>query len=86
MIEQVADAMTGAGPVRIAARTNSALELDIEITEEMISAAAEVLWKDPLLEISESWAEEKAREMLLRVWSKYREKTDAIGPEVPQRQ
>ena len=59
---------------------------EIEVTEEMISAAAEVLWKDPLLEISESWAEEKAREMLLLVWSKHRGKTDAIGPEVRRRQ
>jgi hypothetical protein len=38
----------------------------IKITEEMTSAAAEVLWMDPSLDIPQAWAERIAREMLER--------------------
>jgi hypothetical protein len=36
----------------------------IEITPAMIEAAAEILWKDPLLDITEGWAEDLAEKML----------------------
>jgi hypothetical protein len=38
----------------------------IEITEEMISAAAEVLWMETSLDVSQTWAEILAKTMLQR--------------------
>jgi hypothetical protein len=55
-------------------------ERDIEITPELIRAAAEVLWMHPLFDIPESVAEELAAEMLERSFSLSREKTSATGP------
>ncbi len=43
-----------------------ALEAEIKITSEMIYAAAEVLWRWPLMEIGEAEAEMFAEEMLRR--------------------
>jgi hypothetical protein len=37
---------------------------EIKITPEMISAAAEVLWNNPALDIPQGWAELLATEML----------------------
>jgi hypothetical protein len=63
MIEHVTDAMTSAGAGWIKAK----IEPDIGITEEMISAAAEVLWlEDPLLDIPQGSAEVIAEKMLRR--------------------
>jgi len=39
---------------------------EIEITSAMIRAAAEVLWKHPLLDVPEGWAEELAAAVLRR--------------------
>jgi hypothetical protein len=54
---------------------------EIEITAEMVSAAAEVLWRDPFAQISESVAEEMARKMLALALalSKPRKRTDVGG-------
>lgn len=49
-------------------RDNSCGE-SIEITPEMVEAAAEVLWRYPLLDIGEGLAERFAREMLERALS-----------------
>jgi hypothetical protein len=38
----------------------------VEITEEMISAAAEVLWTETSLDVSQIWAELLAKRMLQR--------------------
>jgi hypothetical protein len=43
---------------------------EIRVTEEMVSAAAEILWRDPFAGISESLAEEMARKMLIRALSR----------------
>jgi hypothetical protein len=54
---------------------------EIEITEEMVSAAAEVLWKDPFLGLGESSAEEMARKMLRIALSVRRKRNVAAGLE-----
>ncbi len=51
----------------------------IEITPSMIAAGAEVLWKAPLFEVPESWAEELAEEVLRSALAARREKTCAAG-------
>jgi hypothetical protein len=38
----------------------------VEITEEMISAAAEVLWMETSLDVSQTWAQILAKTMLQR--------------------
>jgi hypothetical protein len=45
----------------------------IAISDDMIRAAAAVLFNEPLLAISEGWAEDLATEMLERALSQYHE-------------
>jgi hypothetical protein len=59
---------------------SATVESDIEITEGMICAAAEVLLADPFLGLGPSGAEELAEEILARALSAHREKTSANGP------
>ena len=56
---------------------------EIEVTPEMVGAAAEVLWHDPICEfyeISLTPAEEIAAEMLRRALSARHDRTDAAAP------
>jgi hypothetical protein len=53
---------------------------EIEITKEMISAAAEVLWKDPFLGLGPSSAEEIARKMLMAALVRLRNRHTDFGP------
>jgi hypothetical protein len=63
--------MDGAQPKEIA-------DMDkVEITPEMIEAAAEVLWRDPLLDITTGQAETLAAEMLRRAMGVPRHETSA---------
>jgi hypothetical protein len=46
---------------------------EIGIQEETIRVAAEILFNEPLLDISEGWAEDLATRMLERALSRFRE-------------
>jgi hypothetical protein len=59
---------------------------EIRVTEEMVSAAAEILWRDPFAGISESLAEEMARKMLIIALSVHRKRNVATDLEEPQQQ
>ncbi len=59
---------------------------EIQVTEEMVSAAAEILWMDPFAGIGESTAEEMARKMLFRALSVHLKRNVATDLEAPQQQ
>jgi hypothetical protein len=50
---------------------------EIEVTEEMVSAAAEILWRDPFAGISPAPAVEMARKMLTLALSVHRKRNVA---------
>jgi len=50
---------------------------EIEVTEEMVSAAAEILWRDPFAGISSAPAVEMARKMLTLALSVHRKRNVA---------
>jgi hypothetical protein len=56
---------------------------ELQITDDMIFVAAEVLWRFPLLEISEGLAEELAKKMLVRALLVHHKKIDVADLEVP---
>ncbi len=55
---------------------------EIEVTEEMVMAAAQVLWAEDVLALTDGWAWDLAKRMLERAAAAYRDRRRVSDPEV----